>query len=272
MALIKMDYNNTPREELEGFTPEEMHRMIYYPFDAGCPIELIKLKKEVLLEGSPILKIILDLLLIIKAKKIKLTPNGNLPLRVIKEIYAKKYLPSKWIEKGIVSIRTETDWIVIHNVKLVLILAGLLRKQYNFLMITKKSASLLEKENYQGLFYEFLEAFTLKFNWAYNDAFYEEWLGQLGFLYSLFCVNKYGGEKRDLQFYTDLYFKAFPSFVEYEDENSTEKKSVYYVRFVARFAVWFGLVEAELTPNPTTYRDDVKIKRTNLLEQLLSVD
>ena len=265
-----MDYNNTPQAELEGFTPMDMHLMLYYPFDPRCPIKLNKLKKETLLEASPILKIIRELLLMVKAKKIKLTPKGNLPQKVMTEIYAKRYLPDRWIDSGIVHIRTETDWIVIHNVKLVLILAGLLRKQYNFLMLTKKGAALMDKEDYQRVFYEFLEAYALKFNWSYNDAFYDENVGQLGFLYSLFLINKYGGEKRDLEFYTDLYFKAFPAFVEYGDEYRGDMRFAYHTRFIERFALRFGLVEEELTPNHTTFIDDSKIKRTNLLEQLLS--
>ncbi len=264
------DYNNTPLPECEGFTPMQMHKIIYYPFDENCPIKINKLNNEVLTSESPILKIILELLFIIKAKKIKLTQNGNLPLKVIKEIYSQKYLPERWIENGIVKIRTETDWLVIHNIKLVLKLAGLVRMQYHYLLLTKKCESLLTNEKYSELFYEFLKTFTLEFNWAYNDSYNDEILGQLGFLYSLYLLNKYGKDERDLKYYTNLYFSAFPSFVEY-DNNHSMKESAFHTRFIERFSIWIGFAEDEIIEGKKYYECKILIKSKKLLEQFLQV-
>jgi hypothetical protein len=264
-----LDYNNTPLPECEGFTPLQMHKIIYYPFDEDCPIKINRLNKEILISEIPILKIVLELLLILKTKKIKLTQKGNLPLKVIKDIYAKNHLPEKWIESGIVKVRTETDWIVIHNIKIVLTLAGFLRKQYGYLLLTKKCESLLMGEEYSEIFYEFLRVFTLQFNWAYNDRYDDEELGQLGFLYSLYLINKYGKEENDVKYYTDLYFLAFPSFVEYDNENRSMKESAFHTRFISRFAVWFGFAEEEIIKGKKFLELEIKIKRTKLLEQLL---
>ena len=33
-----LDYNDTPLPDCEGFTPLQMHKIIYYPFDEDCPI------------------------------------------------------------------------------------------------------------------------------------------------------------------------------------------------------------------------------------------
>ncbi len=266
-----LDYNNTPLLDCEGFTPLQMHKIIYYPFDDDCPIRINKLSKEVLLNESPIMKIIVELLLILKSNKIKLTQKGNLPPKIIKDIYAKYYLPDKAIENGIVKIRTEIDWIVIHNAKLVLTMAGLIRKKYNYLYLTKKCESLLKDDSLNNIFYEFLKTFALEFNWAYNDRHDDEKLGQIGFLYSLYLLNKYGKEKRDLNFYTNLYFLAFPSFVENDDENYSMKEFAYHTRFIDRFALWFGFAEEEITVGKNYLERDIKLKKTKLLEQLLQV-
>ncbi len=265
------DYNNTPLPECEGFTPLQMHKIIYYPFDEDCPIAMNRLNNEILSDGSPIYKIILEFLFALRVKKIKLTQNGNLPLKFIKDIYSKRYLPDSWIDKGFVKIRTETDWIIIHNTKLVLKLAGLVSKRYNYLLLTKKCESLLANKNYSEIFYMFLKTFTLEFNWAHNDGYIDENLGQLGFLYSLYLLNKYGEEERNLKFYTNLYFLAFPAFMEYEDEYNSMKESAFHTRFINRFSIWFGFAEEEIINGEYYYEREITIKRTKFLEQLLVI-
>jgi hypothetical protein len=267
-----LDYNNTPLPECEGFTPLQMHKIIYSPFDEDCPVKIKKLNKEKLTEWSPVFKIIIELLLTLKTKKIKLTRKGNLPLKIINDIYAKNYLPDELIESGIIKVRSETDWIVLHNSKLVLLLSGLARKQYNFLLLTKKCESLLKEEKYSEIFYEFLQAFTLKFNWAYNDAYDNEELGQLGFLYSLYLLRKYGNEKKDIKYYTDLYFSAFPSFTESENGSRSMNESAFHTRFITRFALWFGFAEEDMKIGKSFWEFEIKIKRTEFLEQLLEAN
>lgn len=178
-------------------------------------------------------------------------------------------MPERWIGSGIVKVRTETDWNIMHNIKIVLTLAGFVRKQYNYLLLTKKFELLLNKEDYSDIFYQFLRAFTLKFNWAYNDLFDDEDLGQLGFLYGLYLINKYGKEINDLKYYTDLYFSAFPSFVEYDIDDQSMKESAFHTRLISRFALWFGFAEEEIIKGQGFLELEIKIKRTRLLEQLL---
>ncbi|MFA6978163.1 MAG: hypothetical protein WC209_02480 [Ignavibacteriaceae bacterium] len=263
-----LDYNNTPLEDCDGFTPLQMHEIIYFPFDKECVIKLNNANSEQLINESPILKIIIEFLIVIRYNKIKLTQNGNLPLRFINDIYNKKYLLDEDIENGFVKIRTETDWIPLHNVKLVLTLAGFIRKKYNYLLITKKCESLLKNGDYTEIFYEFLKTFALKFNWAYNDRYTNEAIGQIGFLYSLHTINKYGNNKTDLKYFSNLYFKAFPTFIELNIEG-WKKEAAYHTRFIERFALWFGFVEEEIAEGKNYLERDIKIKRTNLLKHLL---
>lgn len=266
-----LDYNNTPLPDCEGFTPFQLHKIVYYPFDEDSPIKINKLSKETLLNKCPIMKVITELLLLLKSDKIKLTQKGNLPPTIIKNIYAKRYLPDRWIDNGITKLRTETDWIAIHNTVIVLKMAGLIGKKYNYLFLTKKCESLLNNDDYPEIFYEFLKTFTSKFNWAYNDRYEDENLGRIGFLYSLDLLSKYGKEKKDIEYYTDLYFSTFPAFIEYNDDKRSILESVYRTRFIERFALWFGFAEEEISEGKTFFEREIKIKSTELLEQLLQV-
>ena len=70
------DYNNLPLQDFEGFSSSQMHQIIYYPFDDSCPI---KLNRNIPVNESPIFMIALDLLLLLKENRIKLTKLGNIP-------------------------------------------------------------------------------------------------------------------------------------------------------------------------------------------------
>jgi len=263
-----LDYNNIPLSECDGFTPLQMRSIVHYPFEKDCPIKLNKSIYKELFNESPILKIVFDLLSIINSKEIKLTPNGNLPVKVIEGIYSKNYLLDKMIENGIVKIHTETDWTILHNVKLILILAGFIKKKYNHLSLTKKGELLLMGEKYPVIFYEFLKTFTLKFNWAYNDRFIDESVGQLGFLYVMHLINKYGDKEREINYFTDLYFMAFPSFKDIGIDDSMNDLA-FYVRFIERFALWFGFIKEREIKGKNYFEREIKIKRTKLLNYLL---
>ena len=266
-----LNYNDTPLPECDGFTLSQMHLLIYYPFTDQCPIKTYLPEKEEILNGSPIFQIALELLSLLKGSDIKLTQNGNLPVKLVKDIYLKKNHSEELIDRRLMTIHSETDWSMLHTVKLVAILAGLAKKVHNRLSLTKTGKTLLHEENYPMIFVYFLETFCRKFNWAYNDRFENNDLGQIGFLYSLHILKKYGGELRALKFYSDSYFSAFPSF-DYMLENAKFKFNIrdfaYQVRFVEGFAKWFGFAEVQVEGDDYL-NQKVKVKRTKLLEQFL---
>jgi len=266
---------NGPNNNFDGFSPLEMDYIIFSPFEDDCPIKINILNKEILFNQSPVLKIIIELLSRIGEEGIKLTLKGNLPIKVIKDIYNQNLLPDRAIDLRIIKIHTETDWILLHNVRLVLTMAGLIRKKKNMLLLTKKRKNLQKEENYSKLFYDFMKSFTLQFFWAYNDRFENQDIGQIAFLYSLYLINKYGDEFRDMNFYSNLYLTAFPSMLEYADtsqESYSLRASSYQTRFIERFAIWFGFVEEEIIEGKHYFDRRIRIKRTKLLQELLQVN
>lgn len=259
--------NNMPVADFDGFTPSEMDRIIYFPFEDNCPIKMNVLTKEAIVNQCPIFNILYEFLSRI-GEGIKLTEKGNLPVKIIKDIYDLKILPDDSIEHGVGKIRTETDWTVLHNVRIVLTMAGLIRKNKNSLFLTNNCKTFLKDNNYSGLFIEFMKSFTLLFSWAYNDLYENQDIGQLASIFSLYLINKYGEEFRDLDFYTNLYFSAFPTLLDNKETNSIV---LYHLRFVERFALWFGFVEEEIIKGKSYFDRRIRIKRTKLLKELLQV-
>ena len=271
--ILTEKYNNRQIDDFSGFTPHQMHQIIHYPFDVGCPVKMYIDIELDHLKSSPVFNISYSLLeKINESGKMKLTAKGNLPGKLINSIYDKGFYPDRMIERGVYKLRLEKDWLILHTVHLVLKLSGLIRKTHGNLFLTKMGVKYLSEGNESPLFLHILENYTIKFNWAYNDRYLIEDIGQIGFLYLLFLLNKYGSEYKDLSFYVNLYFKAFPTFLErIEGEHpllGDYSHNALSLRFFYRFAYWFGFVKYQSIPDLLSSYKNVKVKKTELLDSL----
>ncbi len=267
--------NRAPVDDFDGLNPEEMYNMLNFPFSEQCPVKLkenIDIKD---LKSSPIFNIALDLLVCMNQQDgLKLTPKGNLQRQVMQDLYDKKYLPEEIIESGIATIRTELDWVVLHNVKIVLKLAGIIRQAKGRLLLVNKWKKLLEANDLYSIYTHFYKCYTTEFNWAYNDGYENEHTGQHGFLFLHYLLNKYGRDFRDVKFYTEKYFRAFPMlFIEdnsiYGNKRYNYAESVVTTRFFERFAERFGLVEIGQDKENPYFQRELKIRRTDFFVKSL---
>ena len=227
------------------------------------------------MSAIPILNIAIDLLKIVdRHNGLKLTPKGNLQTKIVQELYNKKYITDEFIENGISKLNSEEKWDVLHTVKLVLKLSKLLRVRKGKLVIPAMTEDKLLKDQRSEIFSSFFQAFTTQFNWAYNDGIANEEVGQIGFLYLLHLVKKYGGDYRDIKYYVTLYFRAFPMLqsTEEDDEDASlfnESEFGLKIRFFGRFAFWFGLIESKNKNQKIYLEKNFKIKKTEILSNLL---
>jgi hypothetical protein len=262
--------NAAPEDDFDGFSPEEMSIIIYSPLSNECPVHIRSQIDRTLLDQSPVFQIAIHVLKAIKDNQgIKLTSTANLPPQLVKEIYAKKYIADGIIDAGITKLNQETKWDILHSTKIVLKLAKLIRTYKGGLLFTAQTKKLLLNHDYSELFLTFFNTFTTQFNWAYNEAYEDEEIGQVGFLFLLYLINKYGIEFRELSFYFELYFKAFPVFKMREKSwFAGSSSSVLAIRFFERFAKWFGLVEIQRKRDGLTQAR--RVRKTRLLSHLLS--
>jgi hypothetical protein len=267
--------NRTPLEDFDGFTAEDMQYIIHNPFTEMCTIKVNATLASELLRHSPIFNIVLDLLLIINNNNgIKLTPKGNIQQKVLRELYDKKFITQEIIEAGYQSIRTEEDWVVLHTIKVVLKVAGIVRNYKGKLVLVNHWKSVLNSQKYSKIFNHFFTTYSTEFNWAYNDGHEIEETGQVGFLYLLYLLKKYGQQFRDIHFYSTKYFKAFPTLAfgdkdPEEDERYNKSERVLDLRFFERFVLLFGFGEKRIDSKKPYYQRKIEIKKTTLLDSLL---
>jgi len=260
--------NRAPVEDFDGLSPEEMHNMLYNPFSERCPVQLRKNSAIADFKRCPIFNITLDLLVCMNQQDgLKLTPKGNLQRQVMKDLYDKKYLTDELIESGFGAIRSEEDWSAVHNIKIVLKFAGIVRQAKGRLLLVNKWKKLLEANDLYTIYTHFYKCYTTEFNWAYNDHFDNQYTGQQGFLFLLYLLNKYGKDFRDIHFYTEKYFRAFPMLY-FKDNpltasysNNNAEWAVYH-RFFERFAERFGLVEIGKDKENPYFQRELNIRRT----------
>lgn len=265
-------WNDTPVEELLGLTPNQMHSLLYKTFSPTSHLRYQDAIDNTTLDQVPLFRIAEDFLKILERDKhIKLTPLGALPKKVMVELYEKKYLLDEFIESGLIKLWKEQDCISIRSARFAAEFAGFVKKVHGRLSLTKKGAKLLQAENRVQLFQEFLESFTGKFGWGYNDGYPDKPIGQLGWAFSLFMLNKFGDEPRAVNFYAQKYIKAFPMFIsEFPmDYDSPQRQyaSCYAIRTFPRFFLWFGFIETEEKKSLLDYKSNLA-KKTSVVNQL----
>ena len=234
--------NNKSIPDFEGYSPIEMSHILDHPFDNNSPIQLIE-TGEVDYNNMPLLSQIKHLLQIVEENgELKLTAKGFLPTKVVAEIYHQGFIKNQFIELGISKLYKETDALGVHLTRLIAELSGLVKKRHKKMSLTKKGKVELN-DNFK-LFKSIFTAYTTKFNWAYNDGFGENDIGQLGFGFSLILLNKYGSEKQRNHFYTEKYFKAFPKLLELNEQSGNDSSyRCYSVRTFDRFLEYFGFIK-----------------------------
>lgn len=269
---VMYDQNNRVIPEFEGYSPNEMENILYYPFELNSPIGLQKLTDSEC-QKIPLFNQVKYFMNLLKDNgEIKLTVKGFLPTKVVKDIYQQGYLEEFQFKNGISKLYKELDSMTVNLTRLLAEVAGLTKRRNGKLSLTKKGEKLLS-DDYQ-LLIELLKNYAMKFNWPYYDGYGDNQIGQFGFGFSLILLNKYGHEQRLSQFYSDLYFKAFPELQEQLVTNEyvdvkEQLKRCYALRTFDRFMAYFGMIEIE--KEGKSLISDVKITKTELFDKLIIV-
>ena len=89
-------------------------------------------------------------------------------------------------------------------------LAGFIKKEKGRFRLTRKGEQVFSQGMNGKSFLDLFQAYTVKFNWAYRDGYPQIDIIQHSFLFTLFCLRRFGGESRPGEFYVELFLRAFP--------------------------------------------------------------
>ena len=150
---------------------------------------------------------------------------------------------------------------------------GFSKKKHGKLLLTKKCDTFLENKSLSELYRYLFVNYTRKFNWGYNDLYPEAWIIQGGFPFSLFLVQKYGAEKRNVKFYADKFLQAFPLVMRTVPDsdsftNEENFQRCYSLRTFDRFLKRFGLID--IIGRENSFSKDYYIIKKALIDDLIS--
>lgn len=172
---ITNEQNNRAIPEFEGYSPFEMQQVLHFTFGADSPIKLQKLSDPDY-QKIPILNLVKYLTdLIAKNGEIKLTNKGFLPTKIVSDLYQQGFMKEEHIEKGILKLYKEADSMSVNLSRILIELAGLIKKRNGKISLTKKGEKTIQ-DNFR-LLVTIVETFTRKFNWAYYDGYGENQIG-----------------------------------------------------------------------------------------------
>lgn len=263
--------NNRPMPEFEGYSPNEMHHIMYFPFGQDNPLKFMELSAADY-QRIPLLNQIKYLLdLIEQAGELKLTSKGFLPVKIVADIYQKGFLKDEHIESGYQKLYKETDAMTINLSRILIEISGLVKKRNGKLSLTK--ASQKTRKNDAALLRLLFLNFANEFNWAYYDGCDEERIAQIGWGFSLILLSKHGSTKKDSSFYAEKYFRAFPSILSYLEPGNRSAREIAYrcytLRFFKRFIYYFGLIEMEELKQGSDRI--IQVRKTDLYDKLIQL-
>ena len=268
--------NYAPLSEFHGLSPSQMQQMLDHPFDSP---ELVRFSESLEVEpDAPVARLFSLLAEGIGEQGVKPTAKGNLPRALCREV-ALAYLGEEGYAEATrySGINKEEDFFVLHQLRLVAELAGLLRTYRGKFVWTRECKTLLAGPGMAAIYPRLLRTFVTEYNWAYADRYEELPFIQRSFLFTLYLLWRYGDEPRPVRFYEEAYIDAFPSLLNEVSPNpyfepEDEVARCYSLRTLSRFAEWFGLVEVEKSTDPMASFSDLCLRKTRMLAQVLDWD
>ena len=265
--------NTAPLDDFHGLSSEQMHRLLYFPFETPSLAEFPSLAGT---PEAPVLILFAMLVTAIGPDGLKTTATGNLPRNFCREA-ARAFLGDeeyqRWSRHG--ELKSEPEFGELHVTRLVAELAGLIRKFKGKFILSKECRKLLTGEGPAACYPRLFRAFVQKYNWAYEDHWGEIPFLQQSFLFSLYLLGRYGADWRPNAFYEDCFLQAFPNLIpqvqavaNYYTPEQVVRLS-YSTRVLARFAAFMGLVILD-RPKTDRYSEGFQVRRLPLFEQVVT--
>ena len=212
-AEVTARHNRTGIAEFEGLSPEQMYAIHYKQFMPECPVRFSENISPDTIIASPVIqasRVILDA--IEKENGLKLTVRGNLPRRVVNDIFSLVLVPDQREGRYRLKVLNEFDYYPAAVINALLKVAGITKVKNNRMQFTRKGCKLI-RDNMQ-LFKAVFTTFTSRYNKGYLDGYGDNEIGNAGLLYVIYLLHRYGTQKREETFYARLYFRAFPELID----------------------------------------------------------
>lgn len=256
--LLMQRHNGAPQADFNGLSSSEMHNLIYNPFGENCIVKLNRLDSGQYSQ-IPLIRQTLYLLNTLAETDLKLTKLGWLPLKIVKEIYALGQ-PEYFLEQFGYKRINESDAPSVGMSRAILEILSWIKVRKGILSLTAKGKAALKDIDEAAntiLYYALCKVGTHHF-----DLYDDDRIGFYGIAYSVWLLNKFGGEWHSESFYLNQYLKVFHDFA---------ASKAYGTRVFHRLFYWLGIIEGRNDPDPSSFFD-WEVKKTDLLSVIFKFE
>ncbi len=266
--------NQKAQDDFLGLSSEQVYRVLNFAYDTP---ELFQFAEQLSIEpDAPVLMLMQGIISAIDEKGLQATKvKGSLPQKLCREIWSDySQLYADDIFSSFHKVNKEDDFFELHVARIVLELAGFLRKAKGRFYLTKKYQKIASKSGLKGLYPIIFKTYCREFNWGYWDHYSDVPFIQQSFLFTLYLLKQHGEKMTFTSVYEDDFLRAFPMVVD-EMEGSSystpeeDLRRCYYSRACKRFLVFLGLAELEVIKNDKHYDHKYKIKKTPLFDAVV---
>ena len=245
------------------YQPHIFERIETKTFIEDGPVILNRLSDEEYMQ-IPVFRQVLALCEFIQNEgSVKLTATGNLPQRVVFQMYSLG-IPDSYYTKYPEKLKKETDSFTVRLARSLAEVGSLVRKKNKSLFLTRMGEVLLKDKHL--LLKHILITFGHKLSWGYFDGFENKQIGQRCFGLSLLLMADYGNVPRESVFYSEKYFYRF-QLLSYRER----AQHCYIFRTFERFMLNLGLVDFN-NKRAILFGDNEIVRKTDLFDKLLTID
>jgi len=238
--------NAEPKSEFLGLSPEQLHRMLYRPFEETSGIVTLNrnLSSEKILEIPIVKEAVYFLRRLGELQPLKATAKGNLPRAFACEIHD-RFPENPEYPFPIVS---EEGDMKLSALRHILDMCGWIKKRNQKFYLTQKGQTLNGKGFGRDDFHHLFLTYTRKFNWASRDFYPELEIIQQAFLFSCYILDRKAKTYVNVNEVSTCFIQAFPAVLKTEEKYLSSEEPYgllqhsFYVRFIERFCEYFGLV------------------------------
>lgn len=273
-ADLMAGYNSRPQPDLHGLSPEQVHRLIYFPW--GSAESAVRLNAALALDdfrGAPLLNNARIFIEQVVAAPIKATVAGNLNRKFVVGALAEM----SWDEDDLDFIRSankvfnEEDLWALHVLRVLLQLTGVIRKRQGYFRATKKAVGLMAPENAGELFALLFSTCFTKMNLAYLDWAPENQALQQTIAVPLHLLHKLDDSWRSPKTLKGMIWLPVVA-MESTGSEWTDSLLSLTINRLFRPLIWFGLIEKQVNGKTFRFGGDDLIRRKPLYRRFLKFD
>lgn len=275
-----------PNPMFRGYSPEQMHVLLYSLFAPGCVVELRPFSTEDAMQSPVLAKSYTLLRIMERTGRLKLTEDGTIPEEIFLELYRLNHPDA--------TLQTLKDNQIEEDDDYELFLALVLLQDCEFILSEGLRFSLNPKNRIstkkpQILFKELITYYAEYLIDFFDHEIVEE-VGDLGIGYSIALLAMDGNNYKSPSAYAENYLTAFPEIINsimegiYADREAdkTNNRSdeeliaetkawlsqIYATRVFKNFLLSFGLIELE---DKTADISDTRVRKTALFDKFFKV-